>query len=137
LGRGAWVLVVAVVWVVVVGPAAWVVVVDGPPAGAGVVVVPVCAGVVAVVVVPVCVGACGAGVVEVSDGELRPVDGSAASTPPVSGPARPAAVKPPPASTERTARRAVTRAPLNSDMPARCSSRSRPMVVFKHGSSTP
>jgi hypothetical protein len=95
----------------------------------GFVVVPV--GVVLVVVV--CVGASEAGAVEVPDAGEEPVDGSAASAAPPSGPPSPTAVKPPPASAEMIARRVHERAPFTPDMLDPCSSLCGPVVAVEQG----
>ncbi|HXC24067.1 MAG TPA: hypothetical protein VNU28_05735 [Solirubrobacteraceae bacterium] len=92
------------------GVVVWVGVLGGGLTGVGVVLVPVLVGVgVGVVaVVLVWVGAGGAGVVVVPDGGAGPIGGSAASAPPDNGPLSPTAVSPPPASAERSARRALS-----------------------------
>jgi hypothetical protein len=95
--------------VVLVGVLVWVVVVDGPPTGVGVVAVPV--DVVVVDVVVVCVGAADPVVVGVPAGGVT-AGVSAAKAPPVSGPPIPAAVNPPPARAARITRRVRPRASL-------------------------
>src|SRR5580693_7673370 len=90
---------------------------------------------VEVLVVVVCAGVSGAGVVvvEVSVEVVGSLVASAARATPVSGPPSPTTVKPPPASTETTARRARERVPFTSDIPSPCSSCLRPMVAYGQG----
>jgi hypothetical protein len=115
-----------------------VVVVGGATTGVVAVVVSVSGGVDVVVVLVVDgEGASGAGVVEVPEVGVGGAGGSAASAPPDSGPPKPAAVSPPPASAERITRRAAVRALFTPDIPAPCSLWPRPVVVLEQGVQTP
>jgi pyruvate/2-oxoglutarate dehydrogenase complex dihydrolipoamide acyltransferase (E2) component len=112
------------------------VVVGAVVVGAVVVVVPgaVAVPVGVVLVVVVCAGASGAGVVELPDGGAEPVDASAASAAPDSGP--PNTVNPPPASAETIARRAQKRTLFTPDMLDPCSSWFRPVVALEQSTRT-